>query len=41
MPIHTENGMHPWWITCRVDTCWFFFRSKKNNVSKNSVNLEM
>jgi len=21
--------MTPWWITCRVDTCWFFFLSTK------------
>lgn len=35
------NGMTPWCITWSVETCWFFFRSKKKSVSKNSVNFEM
>lgn len=40
MPIQTENGIHPWWITWRVDTWLFFFLRMKNRVSRNSVNLE-
>lgn len=39
-PIHTEKGMHPWWMTCRVETWLNFFLMIKNRVSMNSVNLE-
>lgn len=41
MPSQTENGIQPWWMTCKMDTWSVFFRKLKNNVSKNSVNLAM
>jgi len=30
-PNQTLIGIIPWWMTCKTDTCWYFFRRTKKN----------
>ena len=39
MPIQTENGIIPWWITWSVDTCWFFFLRMKNSWKRTTTSV--
>lgn len=39
-PNQTLIGMHPWWMTCKLDTCSFFFLKIKKSWNHKKTNYK-